>query len=174
MNGLIIFILIVGAGAGLLLYGGINNWFLQLEFEREIGGHFDYADRSSDAITKLAYFNKFIAGIEKHELNTGKNSIFFQEQPKSSLDENYKVAKSLQLRLETISKIDPSSFEYSNNMQQITLQEFCWFPIAVFEQGYLLKKGGWGLALFPPEVQNRCVTRTSSSTGYSIVNDFLD
>lgn len=170
----IIFLAIVFIGGGLLIGGAVYNWLLILEFEREIGGNFDYADRSSDAITKLDYFNKFIEGIEKHELTAGKNSIFFQEQPKSSLADNYKVAKSLQARLLEISKLNPKSFEYSNNMQQITLQEFCWFPIEVFEQGYLLKKGGWGWALFPPEIQNKCITKTSSNYGMNMVYDFLN
>ena len=173
MKELLIFLAIIFVGGGLLIGGAIFNWLLVLEFEREIEGFFDYADRSSDALTKLDYFNKFIAGIEKHGLTTGKNSMFFQEQPKSSLDDNFKVAKSLQARLEAVSKLDPQSFEYSNNMNQITLQEFCWFPISVFEQGYLLKKGGWGWAFFPPDVQNRCITKTTSS-GYNMVYDFLD
>lgn len=97
-----------------------------------------------------------------------------KEHQKSSLDENYKVAKSLQSRLEAISKLDPETSEYSNNMQQITLQEFCWFPIAVFEQGYLMKNGGWGWALLPPEVENRCVTPSKSNYGYNLAYDFLD
>ena len=159
--------------AGLLVYGGMNNWFIVLEFEREIEGHFDYADRSSDASTKLEYFNKFIDAVEKNGLTNGTNSVFFQEQPKASLSENYKVAKSLQSRLEAISQLDPQSFEYSNNMQQITLQEFCWFPINVFQQGYLIKNGGWGWALFPPDVENRCVTKKTDNYGYNIAMDYL-
>ena len=142
----------------LLIGGGINNWLVDLEYQREVGKYFEYADRAADAKTKLDYFNQYVTAIETEELNEGASSVWFQDQPNALLEDNYKVAKSLQFRLNTTAQLDPGSFEYTQNMNQITLQEFCWFPTEAFNQGYLVKHGAWGAALVPTGTYDRCHT----------------
>ncbi len=137
---------------------GVHDWLIGLEFEREIETHFEFADRASDAITKSMYFDQFIVAIEKHGLIDGSNSKLFKEQPNADLSRNYAVAISLQNRLHDIAQMDPLSEEYQYGLRQLTLQEFCWFPINAFEQGYSLNNGGILRPLVPAGNYDRCHT----------------
>lgn len=161
--GEVLFLIILLLISGALIYGAVYNWLISLEYEREVGKYFEFADRASDAKTKADYFNQYISALESEGLTTGASSIFFQEQPNALLEDNYKVAQSLQTRLNSVATLNSTSFEYATHMQQITLQEFCWFPEHAFWQGYALKHGAWGSALSPYDVVNRCATKQSSS-----------
>lgn len=172
--GIAIFLGIIIVGAGVLSYGGINNWLVGLKYQETIGVYFEYADRSSDAQTKADYFNKYVEALKAEGLDQGSTSIFFQEQPNASLEDNFKVAQSLQARLNSIATMNPLSPEYQFAMQQVTMQEFCWFPTSSFYQGYALEHGAWGMSITPAGVYNRCATHTSSSMSSSTVYDFLD
>lgn len=143
-------------GTAILIYGVVNNYFVGLEYQRVLGKHFEYADRASDAITKAEYFNAYVSAIENEGLTEGCSAVFFCEQPNASLTDNYKVALSLQTRLNDIAEMNPKSMEYANAMDQITLKEFCYFPTNAFGQGYMLKHGAWGAALVPLGVYDRC------------------
>jgi hypothetical protein len=128
------------------------------EFDKFIQGKFDTADRSSDAITKSKYYDQMIGAMISEHLNEGKASIFQNDKPQADLPTQFDVAKSLQNRLHSLARMNPDSMQYQQGMSQISLQEFCWFPMDVFEQGYMLKHGVWGNAFFAPEVKNRCDT----------------
>ena len=151
---LLVFLIAIGVNG---IYQDVT-WSYQ--YDKQIGDYFELSDRSSDASVKLQYFNKFVDALERNDLTNGQTSVFWQ-RPISELSYNYQVAKSLQSRLENISQMNPKSFEYQTAMQQITLQEYCWFPTNIFEQGYLLQHGVWGSALFPVDVENRCVSSSS-------------
>ena len=133
-----------------------NHWIVGMEYEREIERYFDFADSASDAKLKADYFNQFIASIEKHELTEGTTSVLFQEQPHASLADKYKIAKSLQKRLNELASMDENSEQYQYGMRQVTNQEFCWFPINSFHDAYMIKQGAWGVALLPATPQNLC------------------
>ena len=141
---------------------GVNGLSQQItwsyKFDREIGDLFELADRASDASTKYNYLKQFGEALEKNGLTEGQSALYWP-RPTSDLAHNYNASKSLLLRLEYLSKLDPKSFEYQTGMQQITLQEFCWFPIDIFRNGYLLKNGVWHLSVVPVDVENRCAER---------------
>jgi hypothetical protein len=151
---IVIFALIVVAIFAIHIGIGVHNWLIILEYEREVEIYFEYADRASDAKTKADYFNQFIAAIEENELTEGPSSAWFQEQPNALLEENYKVAKSLQKRLNELALMDENSESYQYGMRQVTTQEFCWFPIQTFSDGYLLTNGG--IQLLPTGTYDRC------------------
>jgi capsular polysaccharide biosynthesis protein len=144
---------------GLIAVGvnaAVTHYFVGMEFEREVEIYFDYADQASDAKTKAEYFNQFVTAVETHGLTEGPVSMFWQEQPQSQLEEKYKVAKSLQKRLNEIAQMDEMSEEYQYGMRQVTTQEFCWFPINSFHDAYMLRHNAWGDALAPPAPYNLC------------------
>lgn len=143
---------------GLLIYGGYHNWEVELKYQRDVQQFFEYADRSSDAVTKAKFFDQYIDALERNGLTYGTNSVFFTDQPNSNVTNNYIVAQSLSTRLHELSKLNQSEMSYQLGMQQITLQEFCWFPSDSFYQRYALDHGAWGDAIFPPSVSNHCVS----------------
>lgn len=159
----VILLAIIIIPSAVLVGGAYNNWIIGLEYQREIGVYFEYADRSSDAKVKSDYFNQYVEAIKEHGLDKGSSSVYFQDQPNASLEDNFRVAQSLQTRLNEIADIDPKSPEYQFAMQQVTMQEFCWFPTSAFYQGYLLSHGGWGMALIPAGTYDRCYTPPPSS-----------
>ncbi len=137
---------------------GVHDWLIDLEFERVIETHFEFADRASDAETKSLYFDQFVEAIEKHGLTEGANSKLFKDQPNADLTRNYNIAISLQNRLHDLAEMDPLSEEYQYGLRQLTLQEFCWFPINAFQQGYSLNNGGILRPLVPQDNYDRCHT----------------
>lgn len=153
----LILVLLTAIGANGIYQGVVWSY----EYDKQVGDYFELSDRASDVQIKAQYFNKYVDALERNGLTQGQSSIFFQ-RPTSDLANNYQVAKSLQSRLDNITKMNPKSFEYQTAMQQITLQEYCWFPSNLFEQGYLLQHGVWGSALFPEDVVNRCVSTSSN------------
>lgn len=153
-------IVVLGIIFGLLgfgIYAGITNYLIGLDYQKDIGGYYDYADRSSDAKTKSEYFNKYIDALQEHNLHTGVNSIFWSDLPKASLDDNFKVALSIQDRLNKLATADPNSIGYGTAMEQLTKQEFCWFPEEAFIQKYSWNHGAWWTALAPSTPYNHCI-----------------
>lgn len=149
---------------GVAIYGGINNWLVSLQYQRDMGGFFDYADRASDANTKLFYFDKYMQAIKDNELTQGDSSLLFTNQPQANLANEYKVALSLQQRLIDLNQTNPETMQYHMGMQEISMTEFCWFPDNVFWQGYALKHGAWGAALMPASIDNSCATSSKSGS----------
>lgn len=154
--GILVFFAILAVGVGVLGYGAYNNWQVELAYERDVGGFFEYADRASDAHTKSMYFDKYVNAIKSEGLDTGYSSILFQNQPEANLANDWNVTTSLQERLHSLTKMDENSMQYQQGIQQISTTEFCWFPTGAFEQGYAMKHGAWGDALTPFKVVNRC------------------
>jgi len=140
-------------------YFGYYIWYavqVSYRFDTTIGDKFELSDRASDAKTKLMYLDQFIDALRANDLTEGQSAIFFP-RPSSDLAENYRTVLSLRARLAELADMDPNSMQYQQGMTQITLQEYCWFPINIFKQGYKLKNGiWWEGALLPTDVQNRC------------------
>ena len=153
---LAIFLILFLITAIVLIGGGFNNWFVSMEFQRNIEVYFEYADRASDAGEKAKSYNLFIDKLVEYGLTNGSSSVWFKDQPNALLEKNFDVAKSLQKRLNELASMDTLSPEYQYGMRQVTQQEFCWFPIKAFEQAYLLTHGAWGGALTPRGVEDRC------------------
>lgn len=141
------------AYVGIVSYG---HWILTLDYKENIGGYFTFADQASDAKTKAGYFNQYVEAIEKAGLTKGCNSVYFCEQPNSKMEDKYKVLKSLQIRLNELSKLQETETAYQLGMTQMTENEFCWFPQNSFLQHYALQHGYWGMAISPPDTYNIC------------------
>lgn len=135
---------------------GLQHYFIGMEYDREIGGYFEYADRTSSAEKKAEYFNNYVNALKENGLDTGYSSVFWTEQPEASLSDNFEVAVSLQDRLNKLANMSHESDGYQDGMRQVTMQEFCWFPENVFKQAYYLSNGHWGIALTPTEPYDRC------------------
>ena len=132
------------------------NWQVDMEYQRNVGTFFTYADRASDAKTKASYFNQYMTALEKYDLTEGCSSVLYCEQPNAQVKDNYKAAKSLQTRLNELAKLDEKETAYQLGMQQMTENEFCWFPVEPFNQKYLKDHGAWGAAVFPNGAYNSC------------------
>jgi len=160
--GAIVFIGLLILGLGVLINGAWINWQVSLQYQRDIGGFFEYADRASDAKTKSMYFDKYVDALNKEGLSSGYSSVYFQNQPEANLANEWNVATSLQERLHALTKMDENTMQYQQGIQQISITEFCWFPDGAFEQGYDLKHGAWGSALTPYKVENSCAPPSKS------------
>ena len=146
---LIILIMVMVITSAVLIYGVYYNWQVSMEYQRDIGKYYLYSDRSSDAVTKSMYFDQYMEAVKKYNLTDGCNAIFFCEQPRASVADQYKVASSLQNRLHEISLLDEKETAYQLGMTQMTENEFEWFNESVFYQKYALSKGAWGSAIIP-------------------------
>ena len=90
-------------------------------YQNEILSYWELADRASTIAQKSDYVDKFVAALEKTNLE-GHNAIVFPT-PQNSLRANFEALQSLQSRLHEIKTMDPKSFEYQTAIQQITQQE---------------------------------------------------
>lgn len=152
-----IFIIIVVAVVGTVAYYGLYAIQVSYTFDTQIGDKFELSDRASDAKTKLLYLDQFIDALKANGLTEGQ-SAYLWPRPSSDLAQNYNTVLSLRARLAQLADMDPNSMQYQQGMTQITMQEYCWFPINIFRQGYDLKNGIWWNALLPTDVQNRCAS----------------
>lgn len=147
--------IIVGLCA-FVVNGAYVSYIVSLQYEREIGQYFDYADSASDAKTKSIYFGQYINALKEHGLDKGTNSVYNKEQPAADLSKKFTVATSLQNRIVELSTLDETDTAYQLGMTQINDNEFCWFPNNAFYQKFALEHGAWGDALFPSSPYNRC------------------
>lgn len=158
MLGTIIAVVVIVFIIGLAVFAVNGMYQSQIwgyEFNKAVGDNFELADRASDAPTKLMYYEKFMVALNQYGLTHGPTAVFWNK-PTSMLENNYAAAVSLENRLKTLTHTDPGSSQYQFGMQQVTTNEFCWFPIDIFEQGWYLQHGVWGSALTPQDVSDRC------------------
>jgi len=134
---------------------GAANWVnVGYAWDRGFGDIFELADRASDACTKAKFLGDFNNRLIAEGLNEGQSAAFYP-RPTSDLASNFNVSKSLELRLVELCKLPQSDPAYQFGMNQVTLQEFCWFPINIFKQAYFMRHGIWGIYM-PKDVENRC------------------
>ncbi len=151
-------LVVIFLGTGYLIYTNIT---ISYEFNQRIGSYFELADQSSNAKQKSFYFDKFVNALQKYNLNVGKQAIYFSDAPKNDMSYKFDVTLSLQDRLHVLSLMDEKDMAYQQGMQQITMQEFCWFPIDEYAQKYYMDNGLWYFALTPNEQTDRCITKTN-------------
>jgi hypothetical protein len=144
-----------------MFIGLVSSVFIGYNFDREIGQWFELSDKASTIDKKLDYIEKFDAAIQKYDLTEGQTTIFFPTR-ETSLEENYAILLTLEQRLNETANLSTSSQEYQWAIRQITEDEYCWFHIQLFKQGFYLKNGVWWLALFPSSNENRCAEKRSS------------
>jgi len=126
-------------------------------------GNSSTADQASSASQKSFYFDKFVQDLRDQGLTSGDTAIFYPTV-NSRMEHLFNNTLSLQDSLHGTVEVCKAgrTFDCNTAMQQITLQEFCWFPIDNFRSGYMLKHGAWGDAnWFPKDQANRCTSAHS-------------
>lgn len=94
-------------------------------FEKQYLNHWNLADKSSTIEAKQKHINNFVKSLEEGNTRgqfAEYNAIYLQT-PDNSFVNNLEAVKTLNSRLQEISKMSPSSFEYNTAIQQITAQE---------------------------------------------------
>lgn len=162
--GIGIFIIII---AGLVSLG-LSGYNTDLSFRRQVGDYFERADAASTAHTKMILFDQFVQALHDNDLTTGQTNLW-QQSPRSSLESIYNITLSLQLALHNLDRTcqvnGTISFACTQSLQEISITEFCWYPIDPIHAGWDIKHG-WGiLHLFNTDQQNRCAPSKSSTGG---------
>lgn len=116
--------LIVAFVAVLLLLGAYYLYDVNVsyKYERDVMAEWNLADKSSTINAKRQHMDKFVANLERQNLQ-GKYNALIYETPDNSFDANFVALKTLQQRLHEIEGMDVRSFEYQTAIQQITAQE---------------------------------------------------
>lgn len=128
-------------------------------FDRTIGDKFELSDAASAVPVKLRYFNSFVQAMKDNDLTAGQSSVWFQ-RPRNDLANIWNITLSVQTRLvslnQTCTSEGQSSFACTTSLKQLTTDEYCFFPINIIRDGWLLKHGyGWAV-LLPSDVKDRC------------------
>ena len=107
--------------------------FSLIRVSNHVSRHYEYlntyeyswnlADKSSNLNDKHKHINDLIVNIETNRDHFADNSNYFYMTKDTDFDLNLKALITLRDRLEEISKMDISSFEYQLAIQQITEQE---------------------------------------------------
>lgn len=94
----------------------------QIQYTNRVGNYWTLADRASTLADKRQFIDRFVAALEKADLEGTHNAAFFLT-PENSFDANLTAVKSLQQRLAEIESMDIKSFEYQQALSQVTQQE---------------------------------------------------
>lgn len=118
------------------IYGGYR-------YKLDYSHHWELADKSSTIEAKQRHIEAFVSAIEDGCLSGdfASYNALFMRQPSNSIDHNFEALKTLRDRLNEISTMSPSSFEYNTAIQQITQQEQgeAASMLRVFEGCYIMK-----------------------------------
>ena len=112
-------------------------------FKSDYLSDWNLADKSSTLEAKSEYIDKFVEKLQIGEQagDFSTHGAIFLKNDSNAFSENLKALKTLQSRLYEVKKMDPSSFEYNNAIQQITAQEQgeASEMINVFSESYTIK-----------------------------------
>jgi hypothetical protein len=92
-------------------------------WERDYGSKWELADRASTIKAKADLVTDFLSAIEQSPQRFSDHNAIFLQTDQNSLKNNLSALRTLSLRLEEISTMDPRSPEYQWAIQQITGQE---------------------------------------------------
>jgi hypothetical protein len=92
-------------------------------WERDYGSKWELADRASTIKAKADLVASFLNSIELSPSRFSDHNAIFLRTDQNSLKRNLDALRTLSLRLEEISMMDPRSPEYQWAIQQITAQE---------------------------------------------------
>lgn len=158
--GIVGILLAVSIGIAVGVY---NN---DLVFSRSVGDYFERADSASTAHTKMILFDQFVVALKTNDLTTGQTNLY-QQSPRSSLESIFNITLSLQQALHNLDQTcqvnGTISFACSNGLHEISITEFCWYPIDPIHAGWDIKHGyGW-LHWFNQDQANRCASSHQGS-----------
>ena len=164
-----------------LLIGGVgyqiwSYYVVDQQFNNTIKGYFDLSDQSSNATTKLHYWNLFVHALETNHLdqgwavNGGPFCLGCDKNQAYNLT-NVFAANALTIQSRLKSLVDScrgqndtcqSSFSFTQSLNQIELTEVCWFPINYFKQGFEMQNHLFLSGLTAPSNDYLCSTSTKT------------
>lgn len=157
---IVLAVLVVG-----LISIALSGYYTDLAFRQKVGDYFERADSASTAHTKMILFDQYVQAMRDNGLTTGQTNLW-QQSPRSSLESIYNITLSLQQALHNLDQTcainGTISFACSNGLKEISITEFCWYPIDPVHAGWDIQHG-WGiLHLFNTDQSNRCASSTST------------
>lgn len=160
-KGIIIVISIVAVAVILGVVFAISAWN---EYNNDIKWQtccrdfFELSDSATTPEKKIYYMDKYLEGLRSEGLDKGVNSVFNSDRPYANNAFIYSLATDIRTKLVKWNATDPvtSPAGYKLLQDDITWQDYCWYPRHAMHQAFQLKQGGWGAALWPPEQYDFC------------------
>lgn len=116
------FLTILAASVLLLIVWIVAYLRADYYYEANVQSEWELADKSSTIPAKREHLDRFVATLERQNLQGRYDALIFPT-PNNSFDANFAALKTLQSRLQEIEGMDVKSFEYQTAIQQITAQE---------------------------------------------------
>lgn len=136
-------ILILAAISLVWIWSVVSAFTANYRFKADYLSDWNLADKSSTLEAKSEYIDKFVENLQIGERagDFSTHGAIFLKNDANAFSENLKALKTLQSRLYEVKKMNPSSFEYNNAIQQITAQEQgeASEMINVFSESYTIK-----------------------------------
>ena len=129
--GTIMILLAVGG----FVWGGITGVRLGKAWRNDIYDYFTLSNDSSEVPDKLYYIKEFRKALIENDVHTG-NAWWYNNTRFSNMETQMKILDSLIGRLESIATLDPSSYEYSKALEQLTEHEYKGFNTCIYLQKY--------------------------------------
>ena len=92
-------------------------------YNARFGNYWELADRSSTIAAKSQYIGQFVDALNSSRFEFAEYAAIYYQTPENRFDTNLQAVSTLRDRLNDISKMNDSSFEYQMAIQQITGQE---------------------------------------------------
>jgi len=110
---------VVGVIWGVLLI--VYSFYASYQYNNKIYSYWNLSVKASTLSLKSQYLDQFVGALQDAKLS-GNDALFFKT-PDNSYAENFATLQSLQQRFHEVEAMDPTSFQYSQSIQQITAQE---------------------------------------------------
>lgn len=117
------FLLMIIHLIGIIIFQVNYTMGVYLPYQRQIGYHWELADKSSTISDKSMHIDNFVKSLEDSGVPATKHNALFFTYPNNQFGENLKALKSLQNRLAEAKSMDPNSVAYQTAIQQVTSQE---------------------------------------------------
>lgn len=146
--------------------GAYTHYVNAIGYETKIGDYFDQSDLATTPQKKLEFWDKYMSGIRSEGLDKGVNSVYNTAKPLANNTLNYELAGDIREKLVRWSEIDQieNPGGYKIIQEEVTWQDYCWYPKHSFYQAYQLNHGGWGAAMFPPDQYDFCSGQRPADT----------
>ncbi len=103
----------------LFLTGIIFSFYSVYQLDCDINGHWKRSVTSANAELMNEHFGKVIQGFEDKGFTTG-HTVWFFKNPGTDLESIYKQLLDFRSRIQVISEMDDSSFEYQKALEEVT------------------------------------------------------
>lgn len=112
-------LLMLGIGLGVtFIWSAI---YANYQWTNEVESNWSLADKTSTLKAKSEYIDKFILALRNG--NLADNDALIYKTANNNCENNVKAVETLKQRLDEISGMDVTSFQYQQAIQQITEQE---------------------------------------------------